>query len=56
MAAACLALPAVKPLPTEGRLLDFRPVLHNRPAMGYILGYGAHCFELYGIRTWLVAF
>jgi hypothetical protein len=24
--------------------------------MGYILGYGAHCFELYGIRTWLVAF
>ena len=56
MAAACLALPAVKPLPTEGRLLDFRAVLHNRPAMGYILGYGAHCFELYGIRTWLVAF
>jgi predicted MFS family arabinose efflux permease len=56
MVAACLAMPAVKPLPTEGRLLDFRPVLHNRPAMGYILGYGAHCFELYGIRTWLVAF
>jgi predicted MFS family arabinose efflux permease len=24
--------------------------------MGYVLGYGAHCFELYGIRTWLVAF
>src|SRR5207253_1492814 len=22
----------------------------------FILGYGAHCFELYGIRTWLVAF
>jgi len=21
-----------------------------------VLGYGAHCFELYGIRTWLVAF
>jgi predicted MFS family arabinose efflux permease len=56
MVAACLAMPAAKPLPTQGRLLDFRPVLHNRPAMGYILGYGAHCFELYGIRTWLVAF
>jgi predicted MFS family arabinose efflux permease len=57
MAAACLAMPAVHPLPTQRRrLLDFRPVLHNRPAMGYILGYGAHCFELYGIRTWLVAF
>jgi hypothetical protein len=24
--------------------------------MGYVLGYGAHCFELYGIRTWIVAF
>ena len=24
--------------------------------MGYILGYGAHCFELYGLRTWIVAF
>jgi hypothetical protein len=21
-----------------------------------VLGYGAHCFELYGIRTWIVAF
>lgn len=56
MVAACLAMPAVNPLPTGRRLLDFRPVLRNRPAMGYILGYGAHCFELYGIRTWLVAF
>jgi len=24
--------------------------------MGFVLGYGAHCFELYGIRTWIVAF
>ncbi|HRD77731.1 MAG TPA: MFS transporter [Hyphomicrobiaceae bacterium] len=39
-----------------GALLDFRPVVRNRPAMGYVLGYGAHCFELYGIRTWIVAF
>lgn len=56
MVAACLAMPAVKPLPAKRRLLDFRPVLRNRPAMGYVLGYGAHCFELYGIRTWVVAF
>jgi MFS family permease len=33
-----------------------RPVLRNRPALGYVLGYGAHCFELYGMRTWIVAF
>src|SRR5262245_27271332 len=25
-------------------------------AMGYVLGYGARCFELYGMRTWIVAF
>ena len=56
MIAACIALPAVRPVPSTRRLLDFMPVIRNRPAMGYILGYGAHCFELYGIRTWLVAF
>lgn len=56
MVAACLAMPAVKPVPSERRLLDFGPVLRNRPAMGYVLGYGAHCFELYGVRTWVVAF
>jgi len=56
MIAACLAMPRVTPTPTKRRLLDFGPVLRNRPAMGYVLGYGAHCFELYGIRTWIVAF
>jgi MFS family permease len=45
-----------RPTPSPGRLLDFRPVLRNRVAMGYVLGYGAHCFELYGMRTWIVAF
>jgi predicted MFS family arabinose efflux permease len=56
MVSACLGMPAVKPLRAERRLLDFGPVLRNRSAMGYVLGYGAHCFELYGIRTWVVAF
>jgi MFS family permease len=56
MIAACLAMGPVKPVPSQRRLLDFGPVIRNRPAMGYVLGYGAHCFELYGIRTWLVAF
>jgi len=45
-----------RPAPAQGHLLDFRPVLRNRAAMGYVLGYGAHCFELYGMRTWIVAF
>jgi len=45
-----------KPKPSPGHPLDFRPVFRNRAALGYILGYGAHCFELYGMRTWIVAF
>jgi MFS family permease len=56
MVAVCLAMPAAKPPSAHHRLWDFRPVLRNRAAMGYVLGYGAHCFELYGFRTWLVAF
>jgi predicted MFS family arabinose efflux permease len=48
--------PRAPPPPRRGALLDFRPVLRNRPAMGYILSYGVHCFELYGMRTWIVAF
>jgi len=56
MAAVALALRPVAPAPRGGALLDFRPVLRNREALGYILGYGAHCFELYAMRTWIVAF
>ena len=56
MLAVCLRLAPHKPPPAPGHLLDFRPVLRNRAALGYILGYGAHSFELYGMRTWIVAF
>jgi len=38
------------------RLLDFRPVFANRAAMGYVLGYGVHCWELFTLRSWTVAF
>lgn len=38
------------------RLLDFRPVVRNRRAMGFVLAYGAHCWELLGFRSWIVAF
>jgi MFS family permease len=41
---------------TRGHLLDFRPVFRNRAATGYIFGYAAHCYELFGMRSWLVAF
>ena len=56
MVATCLGMAPVAPAPSSRRLLDFQPVFRNRPAMGFILGYGAHCFELYALRTWIVAF
>ena len=56
MIAACLRMAPVKPKHTQAGFLNFAPVLRNRPAMGYVLGYGAHCFELYAMRTWIVAF
>ena len=57
MVATAARLRALPPPPAaRGPLLDFAPVLRNRRALGFILGYGAHCFELYGMRTWIVAF
>jgi MFS family permease len=56
MIAASLGMASVKPKPSSRALLDFKPVTRNRPALGYILGYGAHCFELCALRTWIVAF
>jgi MFS family permease len=43
-------------LPEAGHPLDFRPVFANRPAFAYVLGYAAHVWELFGTRTWIVAF
>lgn len=40
----------------ETHFLDFRPVLRNRPALGFMLAYGAHSWELFALRSWLVAF
>lgn len=34
----------------------FRTALQNRSAIGYMLGYGMHCWELFGFRSWMVAF
>ena len=54
-----LRLPPREPNPVAertGRLLDFRPVFRNRTATGYILAYAAHCWELFGFRSWIVAF
>ena len=54
---------AVRPRPPQTvdqaaktSFLDFRPALRNRSAIGYMLGYAAHCWELFGFRSWMVAF
>jgi len=54
-----VSFPAKTPVAVDaprGLLFDFRPILNNREAMGYILGYAAHCWELFGLRSWLPAF
>ncbi len=61
LAAAVLvavSLPAVRPVAPARRTnpFDFAPVLRNRAAMGYVLGYAAHVWELFGARSWMVAF
>ncbi len=56
---ALFALKPRKPQPTGtavGHFLDFRPVLKNREAMAYVLGYAAHMWELFAFRSWIVAF
>ncbi len=49
-------VPAPARPPEAIALLDFRPVLRNRRAMGYALGYAAHTWELFGFRSWMTAF
>ena len=61
-AAAALLIVAILPWATpenntpDHHLLDFRPVLRNRPALSYILAYCGHNWELFAFRSWLVAF
>jgi MFS family permease len=34
----------------------FRLVLKDRRIAGYVMGYAAHCWELFAFRSWMVAF
>jgi predicted MFS family arabinose efflux permease len=62
-AAAVLVALLVAPLPplaADGfklrELFAYRQVFANKPAMGYILSYGGHAWELLAFRQWLVPF
>lgn len=53
------AMPMGRTRPAEhhsSALLDFRPVLRNRKTLPYVIGYAAHNYELFGQRSWMVAF
>ena len=49
------APPAADTTPTT-RLLDFRPVFANRRALTFTFAYCVHNWELFGYRSWIVAF
>lgn len=61
---ACAAILVIGALPrrehvspaVRRHLLDFAPVYRNRTAIGIIAGYSAHCWELFALRSWMVAF
>jgi MFS family permease len=57
ISAAAAPASSVNPAaPDVGFRPDFRPVLKSRQALAYILGYAAHMWELFGLRSWIVAF
>ena len=64
LGAGVAALIVVRVLPSgaperaapEHHVLDFRPILKNCSAMGYILAYCGHNWELFAFRSWVVAF
>ena len=59
LAIVTLVLPANPPLPRDGPRnisREFLTAIRNRRAMGYTLAYMVHNFELFGFRSWLVAF
>jgi MFS family permease len=58
---AVLVAIAMKPVTPQKpeiatRLLDFRPIFRNKEVMGYVWAYCAHSWELFAMRSWLVAF
>jgi MFS family permease len=50
-----VALPSGGPGPLRD-LARLATILRNRAALVFIGGYAAHCWELFGVRAWMVAF
>ena len=64
LSAGMLVLGGLSPVPAArvsipGALVPFKswgPILRQRDALAYIAGYAVHCLELFGSRSWMVAF
>jgi MFS family permease len=57
LAIGFVAMPRAAPVRrATGGLLDFRPVLRNRAAMAWIVGYTVHTWEMAVVRAWGVTF
>jgi predicted MFS family arabinose efflux permease len=52
----CVFVRGRQPPRGVGALFDFRPVLRNKNAMAYSLGYFAHTWEMFVLRSWAVTF
>ena len=50
------SIPLVSLETAKVHIFDFRPVWTNRPARAYILAYMCHMWEMFAVRSWLVAF
>lgn len=61
LVASALVLYLLRPLaPPPGithrpGLLQMLAVLRDRAVLGYVAGYAVHCWELFGLRAWMVA-
>lgn len=51
-----LAVRATRPEHKVNPLRDIRAVLRNRDAIAYSIAYFAHSWELYAVRSWVIAF
>jgi MFS family permease len=62
LVAALIVFLALRPQPPprleakKTALLRFGGVLQERSVRGFIFGYAVHCWELFGLRSWMVAF
>ncbi|HZU90690.1 MAG TPA: MFS transporter [Stellaceae bacterium] len=56
IASIALLPPASEAPPVTPLVFDFRPVLHNRALMAYVLAFAGNLWEVSAVRAWFVAY